>query len=196
MENLIPIWLKLSFTLMVIIIVPIYWKHWGPKNFLWFSDLALFGLTIALWLESSLLVSMMAVMVLLAEIAWNLDLLMRLVLRIDLLGLTGYLFSGNQPLFVRLLTLFHIPLLVVMIYSVSSLGYDSKAFLYQLPFAWLILIVTYLSKPEENMNWIYGWGDTHQKAIHPNLYFLILMILYPLLAMLPVHLILNWVLKN
>lgn len=191
METLIPFWIKISFTLMVAVIVPVYWKYWGPKNFLWFSDIALFGLTIALWLENSMLASMMAVMALIAEVAWNLDLIARLVFNIRLFGLTSYLFDDDQPLFVRLLTLFHIPLLVVMVFLVSVLGYESDAFIYQLPLTWGILITTYLSKPEENINWVFGWGDQAQKTMQPLIYFLLLMIAYPVLVMLPAHYLLK-----
>src|SRR5690606_41616555 len=61
--------LALLFTAMTAVIVPIYYREHGPANFLWFSDIALFGMTIALWLESPLIASMMAVGVLLPEAA-------------------------------------------------------------------------------------------------------------------------------
>lgn len=38
---MIPIWLKLAYTLFVCALVPIYWRQYGPANFLWFSDVAL-----------------------------------------------------------------------------------------------------------------------------------------------------------
>jgi len=60
----IPLWLKLAYTLFICVVVPVYWLQYGPGNFLWFSDLALLATTAALWLENSLLVSMMAVSVL------------------------------------------------------------------------------------------------------------------------------------
>src|SRR5262249_40872039 len=47
-------------------------------NFLWFSDIALLVTMPALWLESPLLASMMAVAVTLPELAWNLDFFVRL----------------------------------------------------------------------------------------------------------------------
>lgn len=57
----IDLWVKISYTAFVLVLIPIYWKHWGPANFLWFSDIALILGVPALWLESSLLASMMAV---------------------------------------------------------------------------------------------------------------------------------------
>jgi hypothetical protein len=58
---MIPLWLKLAYTVFVAIIVPVYAKKWGWGNFLWFSDIALLLMVPALWTESRLLVSMMAV---------------------------------------------------------------------------------------------------------------------------------------
>jgi hypothetical protein len=76
----IPIGLKIAHTAFVAVLVPVYWRYYGPANFLWFSDVALLGIMAGLWLESTLRISMMAVSALLPELAWNMDLLTRLVL--------------------------------------------------------------------------------------------------------------------
>src|SRR5258708_34825999 len=68
-----PLWMKLGGTGFVIVLVPIYWRHYGPRNFLWFSDLALFPLCAALWFGSALLVGMAAIGVPALEIAWGVD---------------------------------------------------------------------------------------------------------------------------
>ena len=57
---MIPLWLKITYTLFVSSVVPVYWRRYGPANFLWFSDIALLVTVPALWLESPLLASMMA----------------------------------------------------------------------------------------------------------------------------------------
>jgi hypothetical protein len=31
----IPLWLKIAYTLFVCVIVPVYWRHYGAANFLW-----------------------------------------------------------------------------------------------------------------------------------------------------------------
>src|SRR5918993_3831394 len=74
----IPLWLKVSFTLFVFLLVPVYWKQYGPGNFLWFSDIALLLTVPALWLESSLLASMILISIGLLELLWILDFLVRL----------------------------------------------------------------------------------------------------------------------
>lgn len=192
MENEIPLWLKIAYTLMVAVIVPAYWKSWGPKNFLWISDIALFGLLLALWLESSMITSIMAVMSLFVEVAWLVDLLVRLIFRRSLFGLTEYMFSNKQPLFIRLLSLFHIPMLAVLFYLIAELGYSYQAILYAIPLVWIIFICTRIAKPEENINWVYGWSDKEWQKKQPFLYLAALMIVYPLFVMLPAHFILNW----
>jgi len=44
----IALWLKLAYTAMVVAIVPVYYVHYGPANFLWFSDIALVVTAVAL----------------------------------------------------------------------------------------------------------------------------------------------------
>jgi hypothetical protein len=63
----IPLGLKVVYTIFVCALVPIYWREYGPGNFLWFSDIALLALVPALWLENALLVSMLAVSVVFSE---------------------------------------------------------------------------------------------------------------------------------
>ena len=48
----IPLSVCVPYTLFVCILVPVYWRYYGPANFLWFSDLALLIGLAALWLES------------------------------------------------------------------------------------------------------------------------------------------------
>ena len=92
---MIPLWFKIAYTLFVCFLVPIYWRRYGPVNFLWFSDIALLVTMPALWLESPLLASMMAVTVTLPELAWNLDFFVRLTTGATFMGLSGYMFDRN-----------------------------------------------------------------------------------------------------
>ena len=48
----IPLWIKIAYTLFICVLVPVYWVQYGPGNFLWFSDIALFVTAAALWLET------------------------------------------------------------------------------------------------------------------------------------------------
>jgi hypothetical protein len=69
----IPLGLKVAYTIFVCALVPIYWREYGTGNLLWFSDIALLALVPAFWLENALLVSMLAISVVFFEALWNVD---------------------------------------------------------------------------------------------------------------------------
>ncbi len=94
---MIPLWLKVGYTLFLCVIVPAYWRRAdaGPLNFLWFSDIALLGTGVTLWLESSLIASTMAVGVLLPELFWNAGFFGRLLTGKRLGSLTDYMFDAR-----------------------------------------------------------------------------------------------------
>ena len=125
----LPLWLKIAHTVFVAVLVPAYWRYYGPGNFLWFSDLALFLTLVAVWLESPLLASTQAVSVGLLELVWLADFLVRLVFGIEAVGLTRYMFDPKIPLFIRALSSFHIGLPLLLLWTLHRLGYDSACFL-------------------------------------------------------------------
>ena len=188
----IPISLKIAYTLFVCLLVPIYWRQYGLVNFLWFSDIALLVLVPALWLESPLLISMMALAVVLPELAWNVDYFFRLATGGSLIGLTSYMFDATIPLFIRGLSLFHVALPVLLIWLLSRLGYDGRALLWQTLVAAAVLPLSYfLSNPRENVNWVYGLGEQPQTKVPAPLFVLFLMLLFPVGVYLPTHLLLD-----
>jgi hypothetical protein len=187
---MIPIWLKIAYTLFVCMLVPIYWRQYGPVNFLWFSDIALLGLVPALWLESPLLVSMLALAVVLPELAWNVDYFLRLATGVSLIGLTSYMFDATIPLFIRGLSLFHVAMPLLLIWMLSRLGYDDRALFWQTLVAVVVLSLSYLfSNPRENVNWVYGFGEKPQTKVPAPLFVLFLMLLFPVGVYLPTHLL-------
>lgn len=189
---MIPISLKIAYTLFVCLLVPIYWRQYGLVNFLWFSDIALLVLVPALWLESPLLISMMALAVVLPELAWNVDYFFRLATGVSLIGLTSYMFDATIPPFIRGLSLFHVALPVILIWMLSRLGYDGRALLWQTLVAAAVLPLSYfLSNPRENVNWVYGLGEKPQTKVPAPLFVLFLMLLFPVGVYLPTHLLLD-----
>jgi hypothetical protein len=190
--DLIPLPLKVGYTLFLCVLVPVYWVYWGPKNFLWFSDIALLTTAAALWLESSLLASMMTLAIVLPELAWNTDFFGRLVTGRQLIGLSGYMFDPGKPLPLRALSLFHVVLPIVLLWLVHRLGYDERAWLFQTLVALIVLPVTYwLTDPADNVNWVHGPGTAAQTRMHPRAYLALTMILFPVVIYLPAHLLLR-----
>jgi len=186
----IPFGIKIVYTLFVCVLVPIYWRQYGPANFLWFSDIALLALVPALWLENALVVSMMAVSVVLFEALWNIDFFFRLATGKSLIGLSAYMFDPRIPLFIRGLSAFHIVLPLLLLWTLHQLGYDQRAFLWQTIVALGILPLSYLvSNAQENVNWVYGFGQNPQRFLPAPLFVILLMLLFPLAVYLPTHLL-------
>ncbi len=180
---------------MTLVVLVTYWFRYGPINYLWFSNIALIGATIALWLESALLASTMAVLVVVPELVWALVLAIRLLTGWELGGMLGYMFDRQRPLWLRLLSFYHLPLPVVLVWMVWVQGYDARALPLAAVICWIVLPLSwYLAPVERNINWVHGLfaEDKPARPIHPLLHLLLLMIGMPLLFHLPAH----WLLER
>jgi hypothetical protein len=147
-----------------------YWHAWGPANFLHLCDIAVILTCIGLWRNSSLLVSSQAVSSVLIDLVWTLDVAARLIFGHHLIGGTEYLFEGSTPLWARLLSLFHIILPFVLLWSLSRLGYDRRGWKLQSAILVPVLIASRLVAPDQNLNFAvqdpflhrsYGPAPTH-----------------------------------
>src|SRR4051812_29022061 len=99
----IPITVKSLYTAFVAVLVPYYWTTYGPWNFLFFCDVALLLSLAAIWLESPLLASVVAVGITLPQFLWVFD----FVTQGRVVGMTSYMFDPTISLFARGLSLFH-----------------------------------------------------------------------------------------
>ena len=188
----IPLWFKLLYTVFVLYVMAVWWKHYGWKNFLWFSDIALIGAVPAMWFENAALASVLTVVVLLPELLWNADLAARLLLRRRITGLTDYMFERERPRLLRVLSLFHVPLPLVMLWMLAAYGYAPRVALPgAIALAALVLPWSRLvSDPARNINWTYGLGRT-QGRFAGGLYVALLFLGFVLLVFIPTDLLLR-----
>lgn len=178
-----PWWVRVPYTLFVAVLVPVYWHHYGPGNFLWFSDIALFAVLIALWTGNRLVYSMMAVGVLPLELLWTID----FVTGGNLIGLAAYMFDPTSPLYLRGLSLFHLALPPLIIWMLVVQGYDRRAVWAQTLLGWLVLPLTWLlTAPADNINWVHGIGPDAVQILPPLLHLAVYMALLPV-GYLPAH---------
>jgi hypothetical protein len=183
---------KLGYTAFTLLIVVIWRRHYGWRNLLWFSDIALIGAVPALWLESAQIASVLAVAVLLPEMLWNVDFGLRLLLRRRITGLTDYMFEPERPRLLRGLSLFHVPLPLVLVWMLLQYGYDAAV---GLPGAILLAAVVLpwsqaVSTPERNINWTHGLGAA-RPALRPPVYLALLFAGFVLAVFIPTHLTLQ-----
>jgi hypothetical protein len=188
----ISLWIKIPYTLFVAVLVPVYWVRYGPHNFLWFSDVALFMTLAALWLESRFLASMAACGTLLLDTVWNFIFFPKLLIGAGPGGMVGYMFDPEISIYVRALSLFHVGLPVIQLWALHKLGYDTRAWKYQAALGCILLLLAYrFSDVEGNVNWVFGMIDAPQTWMPPPVYLALLMILYPAGVCFPTHLILK-----
>ena len=189
---MIPLWIKIAYTVFAFTTVAVYAVKYPPGNFLWFSDIALVLTVPALWLESSLLASMMTVGLLLPEVFWNTGFFGRLLTGKRLGGLTDYMFDASLPRYLRALSLFHVFLPMLLLWMVGRLGYSQQALLGQTILAWIVLPLTYrFVDPKLNVNWVRGHGSDAGQRLPPLVRLTLLMIVNPVLVYLPTHVLLR-----
>lgn len=185
--SVIPEWFKIVYTLAVLAFIVIYWQRYGPRNFLWFSDIAFIGAVPAMWLESGLLSGVLACMVLLPEVLWNVDYGLRLALRRRITGLTEYMFDPSIPRWLRAVSLFHVPLPLVLIWLVAAYGYPEASLAAAAGTGAVVLALSYgFSSKEKNINWVFGLGRI-QRRLAPPVYAGLLYLGFVFVVFLPTH---------
>jgi hypothetical protein len=181
--------LKLASCGLLLLIAIVYWRAYGPSNFLWLSDIGLASVVGAITLESRLLASMAAVGVLALELAWTVDFLSGG----RVLGLASYMFDDSLPLYLRGLSLFHLAIPPALVWLLYRYSYDARALVWQTCVTWAALGLSYaLTGPADNINWVFGPGSEPQRQIAPLAYLAIEMLVIPLFVLLPTHLFLKW----
>jgi hypothetical protein len=183
----IPEWFKIAYTLVVLAFIVIYWQRYGPRNFLWFSDIAFIGAVPAMWLESALISGVLACMALLPEVLWNVDYGLRLLLRRRITGLTDYMFDPSIPRWLRGVSLFHVPLPLVLVWLVAAYGYPEASLAATAGAGAVVLALSYVfSSPEKNINWVFGLGRI-QHRLPPPVYLGLLYLGFVFVVFLPTH---------
>jgi hypothetical protein len=188
----IPLLLKTGWTIWVIVWIPVYWHQYGPANFLFFCDLGNLFIALALWLESSLIFSWQAVSLLVFQTAYTVDLVGALLVKRHIIGGTEYMFDPHLPLFVRLLSLFHVVTPPLLLWAICRLGYDRRAWLYQTLTAWVVVPINYFWHPEMDVNWARGPFFREQHVMPGLVYVAGYLIIVPLTIYLPTDLLLSW----
>lgn len=162
--------------------IPAYWHTWGAVNFLHFCDIAVVFTCAGFVFNSTLLISSQAVASLLVDAAWIADVLWKISFGHYLLGGTEYMFDSHYALWVRLLSLFHIAMPVLLLWAIWRYGYDRRGLLLQLAIAFVAFVASRFTSPSLNMNYAFTdpffhrqWGPapTHVLVIFAFMLFVV-----------------------
>jgi hypothetical protein len=190
-SNIFPVlrWFSL---LWMAVWFPAYFHFWGWANLLHLCDVAVILSFIGIWWANPLLLSSQAVSSLAAGLFWLLDVGWRLTTGRYLIGGTDYMWDARYPLWVRLLSSFHVALPMVLLWTLRRVGYDKRALGLQAAIAAVLLIVSRFLSAEINMNYAYrdpvflcAWGPA---PVHLAAAFIIIVGL----VYWPTHLLLRW----
>ena len=197
----IPRAVNILFTAYMAVFTSVYWYLYGPTNFLYLCNVALFPALIGMWTEKPLRMSMAALGVTVPSIVWIVDFASHLF-GPPLVGMTSYMFDEDGTLFVRSLGLFHFWLPPLVIWLVIRLGYDSRAAVGWIATAWVFLLVCYFwtpaspfeaIDPKKPSNINLAFGLTGRQTRMPGIAWLgILMLLQATVVVVPMH----WLLKR
>jgi hypothetical protein len=141
---------------------PAYAWGYDLANFLAFCDVAVVLTCLGLWTGSALLLSSQAVSSLVVDLAWVVDIVWRVLTGRHLVGGTEYMWDARFPLWLRLLSLFHVVWPPLLLVALRRTGYDGRGFALQAGIAAVLLLAARLvSVPEENLN--FAWRDPFLK---------------------------------
>ena len=101
------------------------------------------------------------------------------------------MFEPERPRLLRGLSLFHVPLPLVLLWMVREYGYDERVGLAGAVLLGAVVLPwsRAVSSPEKNINWTYGLG-AHRPALPAATYLALLYAAFVLLVFIPTHLVL------
>jgi hypothetical protein len=188
-HNRIPDWLRWLSLLWLAVWFPVYWHAWGPANFLHLCDVAVILTCIGLWTGNALLLSSQAVSSVVIDLLWALDVAAWLFFRRHFIGGTEYLFDPTFPLWIRSLSLFHIIMPVILIWSSSRLGYDRRGFRLQTAIALPVVVASRFVTPDKNLNFTLADPFLHRQLGPAPVHLAITYLAVVLAVYLPSHLV-------
>jgi len=184
----LPAWARWCSIAWLVVWIPVYWRFWGPGNFLHVCDIAVILTCLGLWFSDSLLLSSQAVASIFPDLLWDLDAAWRLFTGHPLTGGTDYMWDAHYPLWVRLLSLFHIVWPIILLLALARTGYDRRGFSLQSAIAAAALIAARFCNPALNINYAFRNPFTGTQIGSAPVYVSLVWLALVLALYLPVHL--------
>ena len=133
-------------------------RRYNAGYLLWFCDVALLLTGLGLLFRNAMLVTAELTAVLVFHLAWNVDFWLYLLFGYSLTGATQYMFYPELSLTEKALSFFsHVFVVPAALYGAYVLGAPRRAWLLQWVQTLLVFLMTYLlTRPEENINWMFG----------------------------------------
>ncbi|MGH9711258.1 MAG: hypothetical protein ACRD37_12005, partial [Candidatus Acidiferrales bacterium] len=122
---------------------------------------------------------------------WMLDMLSRLLTGTHWIGGTEYMWDAHYPMWVRLLSLFHIVWPILLLWSLTRVGYDRRGWLLQTAIAADAIVVARSTDPTLNINFAFRDPILHRAWGPPAAHVALMWIGLIVVIYLPTHFILT-----
>jgi hypothetical protein len=151
-----PGWARWAALAWMAVWFPVYWRVWGAANFVHLCDIAVILTCVGFWIDSPLLISSQAVSSLIVDTLWAVDAICTITFGRDVFGSgTEYLVDPSRALWVRLLTLYHVVIIVVLLCAVRRAGYDKRGWALQSGIAAAAFMAARFTPAALNINFAY-----------------------------------------
>jgi len=161
--NPFPPWIRWLALIFLALWLTIYLNYWGPTTFLFLCDIAVILTCIGIFTGNALLLSSQALSSLVVDTMWLLDIATKLLFNRHIVGGTDYFFDPNYPLWVRLISLFHVAMPFILIAAVRRTGYDRRALKLQFAIAAAAMIASRFADPYKNINFVFADPFLHKQ---------------------------------
>jgi len=182
-DQVLSLHLRLLVLAWLLIYIPAYFMAYGGWHFLQLCNLGVLISCAGILSANSLLISSQAVATPVIGIFWLVDFLARLITGRFIHAGTAYMWDTSIPLLVRVLSLYHIVLPLLLIYCLRKAAYDKRGFAVQAGIAMLVMLASLFAFSEsENLNYVYHWPGGRilfgQPYLHVLISFLLLILVY------------------
>jgi hypothetical protein len=153
-------WQRLLILLWLAIYIPSYARYYGAWHFLQLCNLSILLGSVGLFSRNQLIISSQALAMSVIALIWLLDASSYLFNGKFIHHGTAYMWDTNIPLFIRLLSFYHIIWPALMCYYTWVRGYDSRALALQGTVAAVAMAFgLFLTPTAENINYVFHWPN-------------------------------------
>jgi hypothetical protein len=171
--------------------IPAYWHAWGWQNFLHLCDIAVILSCAGIIFGNRLLISSQTLATLIPGFVWCLDAGWRVAFGHSLFGGTEYLWDASHPLWIRMLSLFHIALPVLLVALCIRVGFDRRALVFQSGITLALLAISRWIGAVSNINYTFFDPVFHRQLGPAPIHITIIFAGILLLFYLPAHVFLR-----
>lgn len=181
-------WVALAW---LVVWFPAYARVWGWTNFLHLCDVAVLLSVAGFVFRSPLLLSSQAIGTAALYLAWWVEALTRCLTGRDLTGGLDYMWDARYPLWVRLLSLFHVVLPILLIWAVARRGYERRALALESAIVTALLVVSRFYSSALNLNYAYRDPILHRALGPAPVHLAAILATIIVVGVLPVHVLLT-----